>query len=82
MSNFELTKRENDVMELVAEGLNNKEICEKLVIAYSTLRTYLSRIYIKFGITDGSYTADSSLRVKAVLNYMRIKNNVQNRTDN
>lgn len=47
-----LTKRELEIMELVSQGLNNKEICEKLNIKIGNLRVQLSNIYKKLKIDD------------------------------
>ena len=45
-----LTEREIELAELVAEGMSNPEIAERLVLSYETVRTHLSRIYSKLGI--------------------------------
>ena len=46
-----LTERERDLAELVAEGLTNPEIAERLVIARETVKTHLSNIFTKLGIS-------------------------------
>jgi DNA-binding NarL/FixJ family response regulator len=43
----ELTVREREVMALVAEGLNNGEIAERLVVSPATARTHVSRAMVK-----------------------------------
>jgi pimeloyl-ACP methyl ester carboxylesterase/DNA-binding CsgD family transcriptional regulator len=43
----ELTPREREVLELIAQGLSNDEISERLVIAPKTVRNHVSRIYSK-----------------------------------
>ena len=50
-----LTRREREVVELVAEGLSNAEIGRALVIAPSTVRKHLEHVYEKLGV--GSRTA-------------------------
>ncbi|HUP65549.1 MAG TPA: response regulator transcription factor [Thermoanaerobaculia bacterium] len=45
-----LTPRELDVVRLVAEGLRNKEIAEKLLITEGTVKIHLHRIYEKLQI--------------------------------
>jgi predicted ATPase/DNA-binding CsgD family transcriptional regulator len=46
-----LTHREQEVAQLVAEGLTNPEIAERLVIARETVKTHVSNIFSKLGIT-------------------------------
>jgi DNA-binding NarL/FixJ family response regulator len=48
----ELTDREREVVALVAAGLNNDEIGERLVISPATARTHVSRAMSKIGARD------------------------------
>ncbi|QBF47696.1 response regulator transcription factor [Janibacter limosus] len=48
----DLTEREREVVTLVAEGMNNKEIAERLVVSPATARTHVSRAMIKLGARD------------------------------
>ena len=47
-----LTDREREVMALVAAGLSNDEIAERLVISPATAKTHVSRTMIKLGARD------------------------------
>lgn len=47
-----LTKREQDVAFLLAEGLSNREIAAKLTLSEHTVSNYLFRIYEKLGVSS------------------------------
>jgi DNA-binding NarL/FixJ family response regulator len=47
-----LTDREREMMTLVAEGLTNHEIAERLVLSPATVRTHVSRAMTKLGARD------------------------------
>ncbi len=45
-----LSPRETDVVRMVAKGLRNKEIADKLTITEGTVKSYLHSIYQKLGV--------------------------------
>ncbi len=47
-----LTEREREVVSLVAEGLSNQEIADRLVLSPWTAKTHVSRAMIKLGARD------------------------------
>lgn len=48
----DLTERELEVLALMIEGLNNREIGERLVISSSTVKNHVSSILAKLGTTS------------------------------
>lgn len=52
-----LSERENDILLLVADGLNNKEIADKLYLSEGTVRNYISGMLEKFSLRDRTQLA-------------------------
>lgn len=63
-----LTPRERDVLALVAEGMSNQAIGERLRIAERTVESHVSNVFDKLGLSD---EPTSHRRVLAVLTYLR-----------
>ncbi|MBP3702281.1 MAG: response regulator transcription factor [Lachnospiraceae bacterium] len=56
-SHFNLTEKEMEIIEQVAEGRNNKEIAEALFLSEGTVRNYLSTILEKLNLRDRTQLA-------------------------
>lgn len=52
-----LTKREYEVLSLIADGLSNKEISQKLIISEKTVKNHVSSILRKLEISDRTQAA-------------------------
>ena len=57
-----LSQREQEVLDLLSQGLIYKEIAEKLGISYETVHTYVRRIYEKLQVRT---------RTEAVAKFLR-----------
>ena len=44
-----ITPRELEILELIADGLSNREIAEKLFVSENTVKTHSSRVFDKLG---------------------------------
>jgi len=58
----ELSPRERDVMELVADGLSNEEIAERLFLSVRTVERHLSNIYVKLRVSGKAARAAAAAR--------------------
>ena len=63
-----LTPREREVLQLVAEGLSNRAVAERLGITLGSTEKYVSGIFTKLGLPD---TGGEYRRVLAVLRFLQ-----------
>jgi DNA-binding CsgD family transcriptional regulator len=59
-----LTSRETEVLNLISQGLLNKEIAARLAITTETVRAHLKRIYTKLGVHTRTEAAVKHLRME------------------
>ena len=64
----ELTPRERDVLGLMAEGLTDRGIAQRLYVTPKTVETHIRHIFQKLGLPEGAL---ANKRVQAVLTYLR-----------
>lgn len=60
----QLTERERKVLDLIAEGLTNRQIAETLYIAEKTVKNYVTNILMKMGLQRRTEAAVYATRVK------------------
>lgn len=62
-----LTRREMDVLKLLAVGMYNKEVAEKLGISERTVKNHVSNIFKKINVTDRTQAAVFAIRNNLVV---------------
>ncbi len=62
-----LSPRELDVLELVAEGLTNEEIAERLSLSARTVERHLSNVYAKLRVSGKAGRAAAAVRFSETL---------------
>ena len=59
---YNLTEREQEVLVLLVDGLNNSEIAEKLIVSPSTIKSHVSNILAKLSVTSRTEAAALAVR--------------------
>lgn len=62
----DLTEREREVLALMVEGLHNQEIAERLVVSRSTIKSHVSNILSKLGVSSRAEAISLALRHRLV----------------
>jgi len=62
----DLSEREREVLSWLVEGLNNREIAERLMISNSTVKNHLSNIFSKMGTTSRTQAVALAVEHKIV----------------
>ena len=62
----DLSAREREVMTLVAAGLSNKEIAERLFLSVRTVERHLSNVYVKLRVSGKAARAAAAVRFSRV----------------
>ena len=77
MARYTLTKRELEVLGLMAKGYSNPEIEKELFISKATVSTHILNLYRKLEISEYNKLGGSVYRVRAVLKFFEMQKNVQ-----
>ena len=57
-----LTAREQQVLKLMADGLTNADIAERLVIGVATVKTHVSSVMSKLGVSTRTEATATAIR--------------------
>lgn len=69
-----LTDREKAVLKLIADGLTNKEISQRLSISESTVENHIHSVYKKLKVSNRAQAVAYVLRSRTVLQGNEIEN--------
>lgn len=61
-----LSNREMEVLQLIAKGMSNKEIGEKLFISESTIKTHVSNLFIKLDVKRRTQAVSRAKEMKII----------------
>jgi DNA-binding NarL/FixJ family response regulator len=64
----ELTEREREVLALVAEGMSNRALADRLFVTERTVEAHIKQIFLKLGLSE---SPERHRRVLAVLTFLR-----------
>ena len=62
-----LSKRELEVLQLMAEGLSNKEIADRLFVSLSTIKTHSNNLFDKMNVERRTQAIDKAKRLGSYL---------------
>ncbi|WP_276373500.1 LuxR C-terminal-related transcriptional regulator [Chryseolinea sp. H1M3-3] len=66
LTNLNLSKREIEVLQLMAEGLSNHEIAEKLFLSLSTVKTHSRNLFEKLGVARRTQAVDKAKKLSII----------------
>jgi len=61
-----LSDREMEVLQLISEGMSNKEIGEKLFLSESTIKTHVSNLFVKLDVKRRTQAVSKAKEVKII----------------
>ena len=73
MAVYSLTKRELEVLSLMAKGYSNLQIGDALFISQATVLTHIRRLYQKLEISEYEGHGGAAYRVRAVLKFFELQ---------
>jgi DNA-binding NarL/FixJ family response regulator len=65
---YNLTDREQDILNLLAQGLSNADISRRLYLSEGTVRNYTSTLFAKLGVSDRTQAVILAIRQGLVTN--------------
>ena len=66
LNDYLLSEREKEILSALVEGMDNREIAEKLFISYETVRNHLKHIYEKLHVSSRTQAVSKALNERIV----------------
>ena len=66
MQRLGLSKRELEVLQLMAEGLSNGEIADRLFVSLSTIKTHAANLFIKLDVSRRTQAIEKAKRLMLI----------------
>ena len=66
MTRLGLSRRELEVLQLMAEGLSNNEIAARLFVSLNTIKTHASNVFIKLDVSRRTQAIEKAKRIQLI----------------
>jgi NarL family two-component system response regulator LiaR len=66
LARLDISKRELEVLELMAQGLSNQEIAERLYVSLNTVKTHSSRLFEKMDVKRRTQAVEKAKRLNII----------------
>lgn len=66
LESLAITPRELEILELIAEGLSNKQIATRLFVSENTVKTHSSRVFDKLGVQRRTQAVQLAKRLRLI----------------
>jgi DNA-binding NarL/FixJ family response regulator len=66
LSKLRISTRELEVLQLMAEGLSNRQIAEKLFVSLNTIKTHSSNLFVKMEVERRTQAVEKARRLSLI----------------
>jgi len=66
MTTLGLSKRELEVLQLMADGLSNEQIAERLFVSVNTIKTHSSKLFEKLEVNRRTHAVDKARKLSLI----------------
>ena len=61
-----ISKREHEVLALMAQGLSNQETADKLFVSLNTVKTHVSNLFLKLGVSRRTQAVQKGKQLRLI----------------